>query len=122
MSTPSNLVLFRFPGYAPELSHGVAAVTQDGRLVITDAASNPGTSVRNAIDTAVPMALRTVGRDEHDTRVYLWTPHDPLEPDALWEVHLGNQTEWRHVDWQRDKQLNGAVHALKRALGFEPLG
>jgi hypothetical protein len=118
MTLPVSLVLFRFPGYGPDLSHGVAALTPGGHVVLTDAAFNPGTSVRNAIEIAVPVALRTLGRAEETTPAYLWTPDDPLHKDALWRVLLkGDAQAWELVDWHRDPELRAAVSAIEEALG-----
>jgi hypothetical protein len=118
MSLPVNLILFRFPSYGPDLSHGVAALTSEGHVVVTDAAFNPGTSVRNAIEIAVPVALRTLGRSEEGTPVYLWTPDDPLHKESLWEVSLDDEIPaWRLVAWRDDPELRTAIAALDRAFG-----
>lgn len=119
---PSNLFLFRFPGYGPDLSHGVGALTSDGRLIVTDAVFNPGTSVRHSIEIAVPVALHTVGRDELSTNVYLWAPDDPLSPGAMWLlISSSDHPEWERIDWEKDPVLAGSVAALRRALGYDPV-
>ncbi len=119
---PSNLILFRFPGFGPELSHGLAVKTRQGRIVMTDAASNPGTSMTNAIEMAVPMVLRTLDVDSSPPDVFQWTPRDPLKPDSVWRVQLvDSEPTWEAVDWSRDDDLTSAVDALRAAVSGGPV-
>jgi hypothetical protein len=118
MTLPANLALFPFPGYGPEVSRGLVVRTQRGRVILTEAASNPGTSVRNAIEAAVPMALRSIGLHPDYTDVFLWTPRDPIAGEALWRVDLsGDEPAWSSVDWRKDEDLRSGVNALIDARG-----
>ena len=114
---PQNVILFPFAGYGPELSRGLAAVTEDGRVVLADAAGNPGTSVTNAIETAADSALEMLGLGD-DTTVLLWTPDDPVLPDSVWRVSFDiDGTSWDQVDATGDTRLSTAVGALRKAAG-----
>ena len=114
---PENFILFRFAGYGPELSHGLAARTADGRLVLAEAPSNPGTSLTNAIEVAVDTARQLLGLSEA-SEVLQWTPDDPMAPNSVWRVTLGDEgPTWTQVRSQDDKQLQGAVAALAKATG-----
>jgi hypothetical protein len=112
---PSNVSLFTFPGYAPELSRGLAVLTQDRRLVLAEAAGNRGTSLTNAIEAAVPIALRNLNLGE-ETKVYQWIPDDRAKPNAVWRIELDEgEPTWVAVEWEKDKPLTAAVEALRRA-------
>jgi hypothetical protein len=112
---PSNVSLFKFPGYAPELSRGLAVRTQDCRLVLAEAADNRGTSLTNAIEVAVPIALRSLDLGK-ETKVYQWIPNDRAKPKAVWRIDLdGGEPVWVPVEWEKDPQLTGAVEALRLA-------
>src|SRR3954451_22157664 len=85
--TPRNVIVFPFAGYGPELSRGLAAVTSDGRLVLAEAAGNPGTSITNAIEAAADAALAMLNLDYEATEVLQWTPDDPVVPNSVWPCH-----------------------------------
>lgn len=121
--TPPNLVLFAFPGYGPDTSRGVAARTSDGRVLLAEAAGNPGTSITNAIETAVPMALRAVGVDESDdVEVFQWTPDDPAKPNSLWRITFEDaEPIWEAADWEDDPVLAETIQALCLATGSNEL-
>jgi hypothetical protein len=112
---PSNVSLFTFPGYGPELSRGLAVLTQDGRLVLAEAPGNPGTSLTNAIEAAVPTARRNLNLDE-ETEVFQWIPNDRAKPNAVWQIEFDEgEPTWMAVEWEKDKSLTAAVEALRRA-------
>jgi hypothetical protein len=116
---PERLVFFRFLGYGPDLSLGLAALTQERNIVVTDAPNNPGTSLTNAVETAIPMAREALGVAGDDLPVYQWTPRDPLKPDSLWRVTSEQGgPQWTQVPtWHEDPDLSGAIEALRRAGG-----
>ena len=119
MTTPSSLGLFpfSFPGFGPDLSRGLAAVTGDRRLVLAEAAGNPGTAVINALETARAAARATF--DIPDVAaVYYWEPDGLDDGEALWEVGLEeDDVTLAAVDWHTDPQLQGAIEALRAASG-----
>jgi hypothetical protein len=120
MTIPSNVALFRFPGYGPDLGDGLLVQTQAGKVLITEAVTNPGVPLVDSISPAVQMAGRVLGKEVGGFDVYVWTPDDPLEPDALWQLTFSDGTPaWRQVDWRSDDDLRSGVVALKRAAGRE---
>jgi hypothetical protein len=115
---PQNVILFRFAGYGPELSRGLAARTSDGRLVLSDAAANPGTSITNAIETATDTALKLVGLPQ-SSEILQYTPEDPVVPDSVWRVHFDEGgTRWEQVT-SPDPVLLAAMSALRTAAGLD---
>jgi hypothetical protein len=119
MTAPSNLGLFpfSFPGFGPDLSRGLAVVTGDKRLVLAEAAGNPGTAVINALETALAAARTTFDVPE-DSPVFYWEPDGADDGEAVWEVDVGeDEVTLAAVDWKNDVQLLGAVEALRAASG-----
>jgi hypothetical protein len=116
MTIPANVSVFRFPGYGPDLGEGLLVETQMGRVLIGEAITNPGVPLVDSISPAVQMAARIIGKEVAGFDVYVWTPDDPLEPDALWQLTFRDGSpEWRQADWRTDEDLRGAVQALKDA-------
>lgn len=122
MRIPARLTVFRFPGYGPDLSQALAVLTQGRRVVLADALFNPGTSLTNAIEIAIPAALQSLGVPD-DLPVYQWTPTDPLKPNTLWRVEISPSGEpiWtEEAEWAQDPDLVGAIDALTRAGATVP--
>lgn len=118
MKLPLNASLFRFPGYGPDLGHGLLVKTQEGRVLITEAATNPGVPLVDSISAGVEMAARMLGVDAAGLEVYVWTPDDPLEPDSLWNYESTEYGPgWSQVAWTDDPDLADGIAALRRAAG-----
>jgi hypothetical protein len=89
--------------------------------VITDAASNPGTSVTNAVEVAVDTALNMVGLPS-DAHVLQWTPCDPVVGDSVWEIGFGDDgPHWtQRFQPENDVPLHEALEALRAAVAHRP--
>jgi hypothetical protein len=88
MTHVARLASFDFSGFGPERSRGLVARDLSGRILLTDAHDSAGTSLTNAIEGAVFPARQIVGA-QRDAPVFLWTPDDPVRPDAVWRVTFG---------------------------------
>ena len=117
MTTPPNVALFpfSFPGFGPDLSRGLAAVTDDHRLILAEAAGNPGTAVISALETAIEAARAALDVPEGHP-VFYWEPATTDSGEALWAVSASeDETILGLFDWQEDTELVGAVEALRVA-------
>lgn len=109
---PENIGLFRFRGFGPEPSLGLAAVTQGGKLVLADSQFNEGTSLTNAIESAIETA-RTLYGLPAATPIYQWTPNDPVVGPSLWQVELGaGGPTWTRAAYADEEDLAAAVRAI----------
>ena len=85
--------------------------------MVTDAAINPGTSVTNAIESALAAAMGVFDLDA-STEAFEWTPNDPAVPNSLWRITFDDQGPvWERVEWEQDPHLRGATAALEVAAG-----
>ena len=115
---PQQLVMFEYTAHGPEHGRGLAARDSRGRLVLADAAGNPGTSMTNAVENAVWPARELLGLGP-EAEVYLYAADDPVEPHSVWRVHLGIQGADFEIVRGPDDDLRSVVAALARARGDE---
>ena len=114
MTMPHYVAPFPFPGFGPDMSRGLAVLLDGGRVVLGEAPGNPGTSVSNAIETAIESATRTFELAE-DTRLFYWELAET--PDgALWELKTERERlEFVSIDPWEDAALAEAVEVLRNA-------
>lgn len=111
-----QLVMFEYTAHGPEHGRGLAARDGRGRLVLADAAGNPGTSMTNAVENAVWPARELLGLGR-EADVYLYAADDPVEPRSVWRVDLGIHGANFEIVREPDEDLKALVAALARARG-----
>lgn len=115
--SPKNVGMIRFSGFSPEPSLGIAVLTSDNRLLLTESSINQGTSLTNAIESAIATARQTYGLTE-GAPIYQWTPKELGLEESVWEVRLdeGGRASWAEVDdLDADAPLAAAVRAARDA-------
>jgi hypothetical protein len=112
-----QIAMFDYSGYGPERGRGLAARDSHSRVMLTDAANNPGTALINAIESGISSA-RTLFPVPQTEEVYFWSPDDPAEPDKVWKVTFDVHGAHFAAVANVDSELEQLVAALKRARGL----
>jgi hypothetical protein len=114
--TVRQLVMFQYTAHGPEQGRGLAALDGRGRVMLADAAANPGTSITNAMENAIWPARELLGVGP-DAEVYLYAADDPVQPRSVWRVTFdvrgATYSEVPHLD----SELTDLSKALARARG-----
>jgi hypothetical protein len=105
MSITPPVIEFQFPGYGPDTGQGLALVSPEGHLVLTEAPNNPEVPLMRIFRPALERVLAALEPEGTPVRrVYVLLTENSVAPGTVWRYLPGPRPDAER-SWSADKDL-----------------